>query len=64
MTSYNDSTPAHSPKLPEARIAAQASIKAAADQHAANVIPVINEIRRAGAQTLRDIAEALITKSR
>ena len=47
------------PKLPEARVAAQASIKSAADHHAANVLPIINEVRRAGARTLRDIADAL-----
>jgi hypothetical protein len=35
------------------------SIKALADQHAANVLPVIREIRRAGASSLHQIAEAL-----
>ena len=47
------------PKLPEARVAAQASIKTAANHHASNVLPIINEIRKAGARTLRDIADAL-----
>jgi DNA invertase Pin-like site-specific DNA recombinase len=47
------------PRLPEAREIAQASIKAHADQHAANVIPIIREAQRAGATSLRDIAEVL-----
>lgn len=47
------------PKLPEARERAVASIKALADQHAANVLPVIREIRKAGAGSLHQIAEAL-----
>jgi hypothetical protein len=34
-------------------------LKTAADRHAANVVPVINEVRRAGATTLREIADAL-----
>jgi DNA invertase Pin-like site-specific DNA recombinase len=38
---------------------AQASIKALADQHAANVLPVIREIQRAGAKSLHDVADAL-----
>jgi hypothetical protein len=33
--------------------------RAAADNHAANVLPIIREIRKAGATTLREIAEAL-----
>jgi hypothetical protein len=36
-----------------------ASIKAVADQHAANILPIIKEAQRAGATTLRQIAEAL-----
>lgn len=36
-----------------------ALIKALADQHAANVLPVIREIRRAGASSLHQIADAL-----
>ncbi len=47
------------PKLAKARKSAVASIKALADQHAANVLPVIREIRRAGATSLRQIADAL-----
>jgi recombinase len=47
------------PKLSEARKSAVASIKQGADQHAANVLPVIREIRRAGATSLRQIADAL-----
>lgn len=47
------------PKLATARKQAIQALKAAADRHAANVIPVINEVRRAGATTLREIAEAL-----
>jgi DNA invertase Pin-like site-specific DNA recombinase len=48
-----------SPKLPQARKAAVAVIEANADRHAANVLPVIREIRRAGARSLRAIADAL-----
>jgi DNA invertase Pin-like site-specific DNA recombinase len=47
------------PKLASARKQAVQALKLAADRHAANVIPVIREVRRAGATTLRDIAEAL-----
>jgi len=47
------------PKLSEARVVAQAAIKATADQHAANVLPIIREAKRAGAATLRDIADVL-----
>jgi hypothetical protein len=47
------------PKLPKARKSAVASIKAMADEHAANVLPVIREIRRAGATSLHQIADAL-----
>ncbi len=47
------------PKLTEARTQAVASIKALADQHAANVLPVIREIQRTGAASLHQIAEAL-----
>jgi DNA invertase Pin-like site-specific DNA recombinase len=47
------------PKLAKARKSAAASIKALADQHAANVLPVIREIRRAGATSLHQIADAL-----
>jgi DNA invertase Pin-like site-specific DNA recombinase len=47
------------PKLAKARKSAVASIKALADQNAANVLPVIREIRRAGATSLHQIAAAL-----
>jgi DNA invertase Pin-like site-specific DNA recombinase len=47
------------PKLHEARQSAFASIKANADRHAANVLPIIREIQRAGAKSLRDVADAL-----
>ena len=47
------------PKLPQARKAAVAAIEANADRHAANVLPIIQEIRRAGTRSLRAIAEAL-----
>jgi DNA invertase Pin-like site-specific DNA recombinase len=47
------------PKLSKARKSAVASIKALADQHAANVLPVIRDIWRAGATSLHEIADAL-----
>lgn len=47
------------PNLPEARKKAVAEIKNRADQRAANVAPVIREIQRAGAKSLREIADAL-----
>jgi DNA invertase Pin-like site-specific DNA recombinase len=47
------------PKLPEARELAQAVIKANADRHAANVLPIIRAAQKAGATTLREIADAL-----
>jgi DNA invertase Pin-like site-specific DNA recombinase len=47
------------PNLPEAREVAQATIKAHADQHAANVLPIIREAQKAGATTLREIADVL-----
>jgi DNA invertase Pin-like site-specific DNA recombinase len=46
------------PKLAQARKVALETIGAAADNHAANVLPIIREIKRAGATTLREIAEA------
>ncbi len=48
-----------SPKLPLARSSAVASIQAEANRHAANVLPIIREAQKAGATTLRQIAEAL-----
>jgi DNA invertase Pin-like site-specific DNA recombinase len=47
------------PELAKARERAVASNKALADAYAANVLPVIREIRRAGATSLHQIAEAL-----
>ncbi len=44
------------PKLAEATAATN---KALADAYAANVLPVIREIRRAGAKSLHQIADAL-----
>jgi DNA invertase Pin-like site-specific DNA recombinase len=48
-----------SPKLSKARKSAVASIKAGADQHAANILPIIREAQKAGATSLRALAEAL-----
>jgi DNA invertase Pin-like site-specific DNA recombinase len=47
------------PKLADARQLALTSIKALADRQAANVVPLIREVQRAGAKSLRDIADAL-----
>jgi DNA invertase Pin-like site-specific DNA recombinase len=47
------------PRLAQARKKAVQTIEATADQHAANVLPLIEVIKRAGATTLRDIADAL-----
>jgi DNA invertase Pin-like site-specific DNA recombinase len=47
------------PRLNEATARSQIARKAIADQHAANVIPIIREVQRAGANTLREIAQAL-----
>lgn len=47
------------PELPEAREAAQVVIKTNADRYAANVLPIIREAQKAGASTLRDVADAL-----
>jgi DNA invertase Pin-like site-specific DNA recombinase len=47
------------PKLHEARAKGVAALKAEADRHAANVVPIIREARKAGARTLRQIAAAL-----
>ena len=47
------------PKLAQARKMALETIGVAADNHAANVLPLIREIRKAGATTLREIADAL-----
>jgi hypothetical protein len=37
-------------------------VKANADRHSANVLPIIHEIQRAGARSLRAIAEALTAR--
>jgi hypothetical protein len=49
------------PKLHEARKSAVGAVKAEADRdrYAANVRPIIREVQKAGARTLREIAEAL-----
>jgi len=47
------------PRFTEAREVAIDAVKAAADAHAANVLPVIQHAQRAGAATLRQIAHAL-----
>ena len=47
------------PKLAEARERAAATNKALADAYAANVLPLIREIRRAGATSLHQIAATL-----
>jgi DNA invertase Pin-like site-specific DNA recombinase len=47
------------PKLHEARELAQSVIKANADGHAAKVLPMIRSAQKAGATTLREIADAL-----
>jgi DNA invertase Pin-like site-specific DNA recombinase len=47
------------PKLHEARKVALARIEANADRHAANALPIIRDIQKTGARTLRAIADAL-----
>ena len=47
------------PKLAEARELAVATIEANAERFAANVLPIIREVQRAGAGTLREVADAL-----
>jgi DNA invertase Pin-like site-specific DNA recombinase len=47
------------PQLEDARGHAVAAVKAEADRAAGNVLPIIAEIRKSGATTLRAIAEAL-----
>jgi DNA invertase Pin-like site-specific DNA recombinase len=47
------------PKLAQARKAAIDAIEANAERHAANVMPIIREIQRAGVKSLRAIADAL-----
>src|SRR3984957_14232079 len=47
------------PNTSAAREAGATALKANADRHAANVLPIIAEIQKSGATTLRAIAEAL-----
>lgn len=47
------------PKLDEARKVSAVAVRAGADRHAANVLPIIRAVRKAGATTLREIADAL-----
>jgi DNA invertase Pin-like site-specific DNA recombinase len=47
------------PKLHVARKGAVEAIKAEADRYAANVLPIIREAQKAGASTLRQVADAL-----
>src|SRR5258705_4293067 len=47
------------PELGKARVKAMATIKAVADRNAANVLPIIRQIQRAGARSLHQIAAAL-----
>jgi Recombinase len=47
------------PRLHEARKNAVGAVKSEADRYAANVLPIIREAQKAGARTLREIAEAL-----
>ena len=47
------------PKLHVARRGAVSAVKAEADRYAANILPIIREAQKAGATTLRQIAEAL-----
>jgi Recombinase len=47
------------PKLAQARKEAVKAIETNADRHASNVLPIIREVQRAGAKSLRAIAKAL-----
>lgn len=47
------------PKLHLARESSKMAVSANADKHATNVLPIIHAVRKAGATTLREIAEAL-----
>jgi DNA invertase Pin-like site-specific DNA recombinase len=47
------------PRLHMARKSAVDAVKAEADRYAANVLPIIREAQKAGARTLREIADAL-----
>jgi hypothetical protein len=54
---------AGNPRLDQARVAAHKAAavanEAAAERYASSVLPIIREVRKAGGQTLREIAEAL-----
>ena len=47
------------PNINQARVLAHAAVKAIADRNAANVLPIIEAIRKAGATSLHQIADAL-----
>jgi DNA invertase Pin-like site-specific DNA recombinase len=47
------------PRLHMARKSAVEAVKSEADRYASNVLPIIREAQKAGARTLREIAEAL-----
>lgn len=47
------------PKLHVARTGAVEAVKAEAERYAANVLPIIREAQKAGASTLRQLADAL-----
>lgn len=47
------------PRLHMARKNAATAVKAEAERYAANVLPIIREAQKAGARTLREIADAL-----
>jgi hypothetical protein len=47
------------PRLRVARKTTVEAVKAEADRYAANVLPIIREAQKAGASTLRQIADAL-----
>ena len=46
-------------RLHVARKNALDAVRSEADRHAANVLPIIREAQKAGARTLREIADAL-----
>ena len=47
------------PRLHVARKSAVETVRAEADRYAANVLPIIREAQKAGARTLRELADAL-----
>jgi Recombinase len=47
------------PNLAEAREVAMKAVKTLADRNAANVLPLIREVQKAGATSLHQIADAL-----